>query len=47
MEPYAYEFKWSAHKRATIPSAFKEAYPSAIEAIITQENWDQFLLGRL
>ena len=44
---YAYEFKWSAHKRATVPSSFKEAYPSTIGATITQENWDQFLLGRL
>lgn len=44
---YAYEFKWSAHKRATIPSSFKEAYPSAIEAIITQENYEQFLMGKI
>jgi len=44
---HAYEFKRNAHKRAKIPSSFTEAYPSATQTIITGENYEQFLLGKI
>jgi predicted AAA+ superfamily ATPase len=40
---YAFEFKWSRGK-AAIPAAFTEAYPQAECAIISRDNWADFLL---
>jgi predicted AAA+ superfamily ATPase len=40
---YAYEFKWSAHKKAKIPIAFQKAYPDANIEIIRPDNYFDFL----
>jgi predicted AAA+ superfamily ATPase len=43
---YAYEFKWSAHKRAKISKTFTKAYPNAVVKIITPENFEEFILNQ-
>lgn len=40
---YAYEFKWSTHKRAKISKTFTKAYPNAVVKIITPENFEEFI----
>lgn len=40
---YAYEFKWSSHRKAKIPKTFLKAYPDAIVKIITPENFEEFV----
>ncbi len=40
---YAYEFKWSAYKKAKIPIAFQKAYPDAVVEIIRPDNYYDFL----
>ncbi len=40
----AYEFKWSPTARAKIPKTFTRAYPDCPTEIITQENFDSFIL---
>jgi len=42
---YAYEFKWSTHKKGKITKAFTNAYPEAITTIITPENFENFAMG--
>ncbi len=44
---YAYEFKWSSHKRAKISKTFTKAYPNAITKIITPDNFEEFILNTL
>ncbi len=41
---YAFEFKWSSHKKAKISKTFLKAYPNAIIKIITPENFEEFIL---
>ncbi len=41
---YAYEFKWSTHKKAKIPKTFIKAYPNAIIKIISPDNFEEFIL---
>ena len=41
---YAFEFKWSSHKKAKISKTFLKAYPNAITKIITPENFEEFIL---
>ncbi len=41
---YAYEFKWSTHKKGKITKAFTNAYPNAITKIITPENFEDFVM---
>ena len=43
---YAYEFKWSKHKKAKIPEAFLQAYPEAETKIITPDNYIEFITGK-
>lgn len=40
---YAFEFKWSASKKAAISKTFTKAYPNSETKIITLENYDEFL----
>ncbi|MCF6182642.1 ATP-binding protein [Lutibacter sp.] len=40
---FAYEFKWSPHKKAKISRTFTNAYPNAIVKIITPENFEEFI----
>lgn len=41
---FGYEFKWSAQKRVTVPRVWVEAYPTAEFALITPENYLEFIL---
>lgn len=43
---YAYEFKWSTHKKAKISKTFVKSYPNAIIKIITPENFEEFILNQ-
>ena len=40
---FAYEFKWNSHKKTKIPNTFKQAYPEASYAVITPENYHEFI----
>jgi predicted AAA+ superfamily ATPase len=40
---YAFEFKWGRNK-AAIPGVFTETYPEAKCAVITRDNWSDFVL---
>ena len=42
---FAYEFKWSKHKKARISKTFTKAYPDAISKIISRENFEDFILS--
>jgi predicted AAA+ superfamily ATPase len=42
---YAFEFKWGS-RNVAIPGDFIKAYPGAECAIISRENWAEFLLPR-
>ncbi len=42
---YAYEFKWSTHKKSKIPLTFRKAYKPVIESIINPDNYEDFLLA--
>jgi hypothetical protein len=42
---FAYEFKWSRHSKARIPSTFIKAYPDAITKIVSPENMETFLMS--
>ena len=42
---YAYEFKWSKHKKVKIPQSFLQAYPDAETKIITPDNYIEFITG--
>ncbi|NMA22345.1 MAG: ATP-binding protein [Spirochaetales bacterium] len=46
-ELFAYEFKWNSRKRPTSPRSFLEAYPSAHFAVVNQDNYEQFLMGKM
>ncbi|MDR3161039.1 MAG: ATP-binding protein [Spirochaetaceae bacterium] len=41
---FAYEFKWKKGPDS-IPEAFRRSYPQARCAVISRENWEEFLLG--
>jgi predicted AAA+ superfamily ATPase len=41
---YAFEFKWSTHKKVKISKTFSSAYPGSEIQIITRENYNDFLL---
>ena len=41
---FAFEFKWSKHKKAFIPKTFTKTYPQAITKIITPDNFEDFVL---
>ena len=41
---FAFEFKWSKHKKSFIPKTFTKTYPKAIAKIITPSNFEDFLL---
>jgi len=41
---FAYEFKWSKHKKARIPKTFTNAYPEATSKIISPENFEEFIM---
>ncbi len=43
---FAYEFKWSKHKKARIPKTFTNAYPEAISKIISPENFEEFIMHK-
>lgn len=40
---WAYEFKWKPNKKTRMPVAFTESYPGAVGAVITQDNFEDFL----
>jgi predicted AAA+ superfamily ATPase len=40
---YAFEFKWEG-RRAAIPGDFIRAYPGAVCAVISRDNWAEFIL---
>lgn len=41
---FAYEFKWSAHTKVKIPTAFAKSYPEAEFQIIDQQNYLDFIV---
>lgn len=41
---FAYEFKWSAHTKVKIPTAFAKSYPEAEFKIIDQQNYLDFIV---
>ncbi|PCI06712.1 MAG: ATPase [Flavobacteriaceae bacterium] len=41
---FAYEFKWSTHKKVKIPKTFLRTYPDAVVKIITPDNFEEFIL---
>lgn len=41
---HAFEFKWNPRKGATVPPAFAKAYPNHTFEVISQENFDSFLV---
>ena len=41
---YAFEFKWSAHKKPNAPRVFTDAYPGSEYKVITPENFLEVLL---
>jgi len=41
---FAFEFKWSKHKKSFIPKTFTKTYPKAITKIITPSNFEDFVL---
>ena len=41
---FAYEMKWKVHKKAKVPSAWKEAYPKSKFSVITQDNYLDFII---
>ena len=43
---FAFEFKWSKHKKSYIPKTFTKTYPQAIAKIITPGNFEDFLLQK-
>ncbi len=40
---FAYEIKWNMHKRRKIPASFRKEFPDAENAIITPENYIEFI----
>ena len=40
----AFEFKWNKSGKANISKTFSNAYPNASTAIISQENFDSFIM---
>jgi len=40
---FAYEFKWKTYKKVKIPNSFIKAYPNSETAIITPDNYYQFI----
>ena len=42
----AWEFKWNLKARKRIPKTFTRAYPDAVTAIVTPDNFEEFLTGR-
>jgi len=40
---YAYEFKWSAHRKYRFPKTFINAYPNSEVTVITPENYLEFI----
>ncbi len=43
----AWEFKWNNKTRAKIPKTFSRAYPDAQIAVVTPENFMDFLLSSI
>ena len=43
---FAYEFKWSKHKKTRISKTFTKAYPNAECRIVTPENFEEFILSQ-
>ncbi len=43
---WAYEFKWATHTKGRITKAFTNAYPNAKAAIITPDNFVEFVMGK-
>lgn len=41
---FAYEIKWTTNKKAKIPKEWKEAYPESHFAVITPENYLDFII---
>lgn len=41
----AYEFKWSATKKASLSKTFSKAYPGSGFSVVTPENYELFLTG--
>lgn len=44
---YKYEFKFSPTRKVREKQLFKETYPNSSFAVVTKENYDQFLLGKI
>jgi len=42
---FAYEFKWNARKKHSVPRTFSGAYPGTVFRVITSDNMDTFLLN--
>jgi predicted AAA+ superfamily ATPase len=40
----AYEIKWNSHKKAYVTKAFTNMYPHSITAVITPDNFTEFVL---
>ena len=43
---FAFEFKWSKHKKSFIPKTFTKTYSKAMTKIITPSNYEDFLLQK-
>lgn len=41
---HAYEFKWNPKKKTRFPRTFLNAYPGSETAVITSENWTDFVM---
>lgn len=39
----AFEFKWNPKAKARVPAAWKNAYPDATFAVVTPENFTDFI----
>jgi len=40
----AYEFKWSANAKAKVSKTFLDSYPDSAVSVVSQNNYDEFLL---
>lgn len=44
---HAYEFKWSSHKQPRLTESFSKNYPNHTFAVISPDNYQDFVCGRL
>jgi predicted AAA+ superfamily ATPase len=43
---HTYEFKWNSNKKYKVPRTFVEAYKDSVSTVISNENYDNFLMGQ-